>query len=432
MRSRLRRLSTRGWIITAVVVVILVGGGLGAWFATRPSPVAAATSQIETVGTGTIIQSVASTGTIEPASQANLSFAVAGRVTAVDVAAGQVVTAGQTLATLDPTALAAAVAQAQATLSSDQAKLATDQADGASSAQLAADEATVAAAQSSVTAAQTSLADATLTSTIAGTVASVDLSVGQQVSAGSAGGSGSGAGGTGSGGASSTGSAGGAGGLTGAAGGSATSAASSSSSTTAQFVIISTGSYIVSATVGDTQVSEITVGDQAVITPSGATTNVYGTVASIGLVATESSGVATFPVVVDVTGSPPGLYAGTSANLAITVKELQGVMVVPTTALHYTTSETTVDVVRDGSTVATPVTVGTSSAGQTQVTSGLAVGDQIVVPVISFRGFGGGGGGAGGRFGGAAGRIGGAGPGGGGFGGAGAGGGGFGGGGFGG
>ena len=405
MRVRHRRLSTRGWVITVAVAVVLVGGGLGAWFATRPSPVAAATSQIETVGTGTIVQSVASTGTIEPASQANLSFSVAGRVTAVDVAAGQVVTSGQTLATLDPTALSAAVAQSEATLSSDQAKLAADQAAGASAAQVAADEATIAAAQASVAAAQTSLADATLTSTIAGTVASVNLSVGQQVAAGTGGGTG----GSGS----SAGAAGGAGGLSTASGSSAASSSSASSATTAQFVIVSTGSSIVSATVGDTQVGEIAVGDQAVITPTGATTNVYGTVASVGLVATESSGVATFPVVVDVTGSPPGLYAGTTANVSITVKELQGVVVVPTTALHYSTTATTVNVVRGGSTVVTPVTVGTSSAGQTQVTSGLAVGDKVVVPVISFRRFGGAG----------AGGFGGAGAGGGGFGGAGAGGG---------
>ena len=47
------------------------------------------------VTTGTIQQTVASSGTIEPASQANLNFAVSGTVTAVDVKAGQTVTAGQ-------------------------------------------------------------------------------------------------------------------------------------------------------------------------------------------------------------------------------------------------------------------------------------------------------------------------------------------------
>jgi multidrug efflux pump subunit AcrA (membrane-fusion protein) len=353
-----------------------VGGGLGAWFATRSTPAASPTSRIVTVGTGTIVQSVATTGTIEPANQANLSFAVAGKVNSVDVTPGQVVTAGQTLATIDPTTLAASLAVVEAALNTAQAKLATDQSGGATAVQLAADQAAVTAAQASVSTAQSSFADATLTSPFAGTVAAVNLAVGQAVPGGPA-----------------------------AAGSAAGSAASSSSTSaaSAQVVVIDTGAFVVSATVGDTQVGELAVGDQAVVTPSGATSNVYGTVASVGLVATQSSGVATFPVMIDVTGSPPGLYAGMTANVTIIFKELQGVVVVPTTALHYTTTTISVTVMKGGSAVSTPVTVGTSSAGRTQVTSGVTVGDQVVVPVVTFRRPLGGGAGAGkgGGFGGA-------------------------------
>ena len=57
--------------------------------------------------------------------------------------AGQVVTVGQALATIDASSLAASLAQAQAQLANDQAQLATDQADGASSAQMASDQATI-------------------------------------------------------------------------------------------------------------------------------------------------------------------------------------------------------------------------------------------------------------------------------------------------
>ena len=66
---------------------------------------------------------------------------MSGRVTAVDVTAGQTVTAGQALATIDDTSLSAALAQAQANLANDQAQLATDQDDDASAAQIASDEA---------------------------------------------------------------------------------------------------------------------------------------------------------------------------------------------------------------------------------------------------------------------------------------------------
>jgi len=63
---------------------------------------------------------------------------------------------------------------------------------------------------------------------------------------------------------------------------------------------------------------------------------VYGTVGSIGVVATTTSGVSSFPVVVNVTGSPTGLFGGTSANVSIIVKELQDVVVVPSGAISYT------------------------------------------------------------------------------------------------
>ena len=195
---------------------------------------------------------------------------------------------------------------------------------------------------------------------------------------------------------------------------------------------MTTQSYIVNASVDDTQLSQIAVGDQATITPSGATTNVYGTVGSIGLLASTSTGVATFPVVINVTGSPSGIYSGATANVSIIVKELQNVVVVPTIALHYNGSSISVDVVSGGSTKAQTVTVGSASGADTQITSGLSAGERIEVPVLTFaRGAGGaarlGGAGAGG-FGG--GGFGGGGFGGGGFGGGGFGGGGFGGGGF--
>ena len=71
--------------------------------------------------TGTIQQTVASSGTIEPASQANLNFGVSGTVTAVNVKAGQTVTAGEVLASVDTTALSEEVNAAQAQLASAEA-----------------------------------------------------------------------------------------------------------------------------------------------------------------------------------------------------------------------------------------------------------------------------------------------------------------------
>jgi membrane fusion protein, macrolide-specific efflux system len=389
VQSRGTRWFTRRWVLISAAVVVVVGVGIGIWAATRPAAATAATSKVESVTTGTITQSVSASGTIEPANQANLSFAVAGRVTAVDVTAGQTVTVGQTLATLDPTSLSASVAQAQATLTSDQSKLDSDESDGATSAQISADQASVTSAQAQLTSDQSSLADTTLTSTIAGQVASVDLSVGQQVSAGSS------TSGTGTASTSATGSGATTGGSSFAGGSSASSAssasssASSASSSSSQFVVVSTGSFIVNTTVDDTDVTQVAVGDQAVITPSGATSPVFGTVGSVSSLASTTTGVASFPVVINVTGSPSGLYGGASATVAITVKEIQNAVEVPTTALHYSGNKVTVNVKSNGSTVARTVTVGVASAGDTQVLTGLTSGEKIVVPVVTLGGFGG-------------------------------------------
>jgi multidrug efflux pump subunit AcrA (membrane-fusion protein) len=386
------RLTKRWVIVTAAVVVVVAGGGVAAWVATRPAN-AATTTGFATATLTTLRQTLSSSGTIEPAQQSDLNFAVSGQVTAVNVVQGQHVTKGQALATVNSASLAANVAQAQATLSSDQSRLSSDQDSGASSTQVNADQAAVNADRNQLDEARTALSEATLTSPIDGTVASVDLTVGQQVSAGGSGSAGGNGGGSG----------------TGNGGGSASDSSSSSSSSGNQIVVISDGTYVVNGTVDDTEVGQVKVGDQAVITPDGSTTSVFGTVTSVAMLASSSSSVPSYPVTIGVTGTPPGLHPGASATVQIIVKQLTNVLAVPTVALHFQNGRTVVDREVGGRQVATTVTTGMTSNGQTQILSGLSNGDQVVVPTIQRSGatttggrggFGGGRGGFGGGFGG--------------------------------
>jgi multidrug efflux pump subunit AcrA (membrane-fusion protein) len=363
-------------LVIAAAVVLLAGLATGLTLAfTGGSPATGLVISSETVKvtTGTIKQTVATSGTLEPATEASLNFGVSGTVTGVDVHAGQAVTAGQVLATVGTTALSSDVDAAQANLASAQARLSSDEAAGGSTTEIDSDEASVTSAESSLTTAQTNLADASLTSTISGTVASVDLTVGQAVT------------GTGGGG--------------GGSGGSNAAAANSSASTssTGQVVVIGTDSYIVNTTVDDTDIGQVAEGDQATVTPTGATTVDYGTVASIGLIATETSDVATFPVVIDVTGDPTGLYAGSTADVSIIVKQLDNVVEVPTAAITYnpTSGQATVTEVKGGKDVSVDVTVGQAAAGETQIVTGVSAGDSIVERVVKFTGGLGGAGGAG-------------------------------------
>ena len=374
-------------IVGAVVVLVAAAIGLSLWLTSSSATPAglSITTVTVPVTTGTIQQTVTSSGTIEPASQANLNFAVSGTVTAVDVKAGQSVTAGQTLATVDTTALSEELSAAQAQLTAANDRLASDEASGASTSQIDNDQASVTSAESSVSTAQTNLTDASLTSTIGGTVASVNLVVGQQVT------------GTGSGG----------GGGAGAANSAASSSSSSagSGSTSGQIVVIGTDSYIVNTTVDDTQIGQIQDGDQVNITPTGATTPVYGTVGSVSLIGSQTSNVTTFPVVIDVTGNPSGLYAGASADVSIIVKQLNNVTEVPTNAISYTSGgQATVTQVVNGAHVVKNVTVGASENGETQIVSGVQAGDKVLERQVTFRAPNGAGGGllggTGGRFGG--------------------------------
>jgi macrolide-specific efflux system membrane fusion protein len=402
-----QRTAKRWWITGAVVVVLAVAGSL--FWATRGAAAAPAV-RLGTAAIGTIRQTVAVTGTTAAAQEADLSFGVAGTVTSVPATVGQQVSAGQVLATINSATLPNQVAQAKATVASAQAKLAADA--SASSTQRDADSAAVTAAEANLAVVQQSLDGATLTAPFAGTVASVSVAPDQQVSA--SGGSGGSSGSSSSGGSSGGSAAGGGSGAGGAT--TPSSSSSSSSSSSAQIVVVSSD-YVVNATVDDTQVGQLKAGLQAQIVPNGATAPVYGTVSSVGLVATQTSGVASYPVVIAVTGTPTGLHDGASDQVTIILKQLSDVLEVPTAAVHQENGASVVYEMRDGKQVSVPVTVGLAAGGQTQITAGLDAGTQVVLPEAAAgtgttggtgtnRGTGGGLGGGGGGFGGGAGGFG--------------------------
>ncbi len=363
-----RRVRSRPWLSALLALVIVAACGGLFWWNGRNSKASATPSyRLVAASLGTVRQSVSAAGTIEPAVQDALSFAVSGRVTSVRVTAGQRVSAGTVLATVDSASLQANLAQAQANLASAQAKVSADSADS----QLAADTAAATAAQGQVSSAQAALAEANLTSPIAGVVASLDLTVGEQVGGGGSGSSGSGSSGSVSSGSGANGS--------GLSGGSGSGGNSSSTSSSAQVLVISSNSWIVNASVDDTQVGLLAVGNQAQLSGTSTTGTVYGTVSTIGLIASNTSGVASYPVVVKVTGNPAGLHAGATGTVTMIYRQLANVLTVPSTAVHQVNGHSAVYQLSGGKQVAHQVATGLSAGGSTQITSGLAEGDQVVV-----------------------------------------------------
>jgi macrolide-specific efflux system membrane fusion protein len=356
-------------IVAAVIALVVVGGG-GTWAATR-SPSNAAAPTLVSATSSTIRDSVSASGTIQPAHRADLTFAVSGTVTSLPVAAGDQVKAGAILATVDSASLQTAVTSAQANVSATQDQLTAQQSAGSTAVQIASTQAQLADVQGKLTDAKTALTEASMTSPIAGTVAQVNIAIGDKV--GNTGSTSASSGGTGSGGT-----------------GSSTSAGASSSSSTAQVVVISTTSWVVQASVGSSDLPRLKKGMQAEITPTGSATKVFGLVNSIGIVASSSSsGSASFPVTIVVTGSPKGLYAGGAADVSIIVRQLENLLTVPTNALHTEGGKTVVHQISNGVQVSTPVKVGTTYGPVTQVLSGLKAGDKVVGTAFRMGGTGG-------------------------------------------
>lgn len=347
--SRLTR-SLRRWpVVVGLVIVVVAGGGVAAWAMTRSSSSSAST-QLVAAQVNTITSTVSASGTIEPAHQASLDFAATGRVTKVWVKAGSTVKQGQRLASITKIALVAAEDAAKATVASASDQVAND--GSASSVQLTSDKAALRAARSSLRSAKQALADATLRSTIAGTVTAVNLTVGQQVSGGSSVG--------------------------------AANAAGASSDSSSQVDVQSSNSFVVNASVDDTEISSVKKGQPVQITPDGANTPVSGVVSSVSTVPSSTSGVVSFPVVVKVSGHPSGVYAGASATLSITTKKAFKALEIPTLAITYNGSSATVQVNDGSGTSRRTITVGQSFGAETQVLSGLKAGDKVVLSIPTF------------------------------------------------
>ena len=126
MTRRLARRRRRRLVAAVGAVVALTVAGAG--IAVARTSEAAPTYRTALAANGSVEQVENSVGTVSAVNRADAAFAVGGTVSAVNVAVGDTVTAGQSLATMDPADLQAALDSANAQLAKDQQQLATDQA----------------------------------------------------------------------------------------------------------------------------------------------------------------------------------------------------------------------------------------------------------------------------------------------------------------
>ena len=121
----------RAVLVGALVALLVLGGGAAAWAEVSGGSTGYRMASVTRADIGTTLTVV---GNVEPVSDASPAFGVGGQVTSVTVSPGQQVSAGQTLATLDTTAMSESVSSDQSTLAADEAKLAEDEASQSSAA----------------------------------------------------------------------------------------------------------------------------------------------------------------------------------------------------------------------------------------------------------------------------------------------------------
>lgn len=206
--------------------------------------------------------------------------------------------------------------------------------------QLAADQKAIDAADAEVAVAQQALDSATLTAPISGTVAAVGITAGSSVSAGSS---------------------------------------------TAVITVLGSGQRSVTTTVGIADVDRVRKGTTATVSVDGVSTPLSGTVSYIGTLNTDgtSGSTSTYPVTILLAATSVPVLDGAGASVALHVGAADGVLTVPTSAIHRLGSRTTVSVYSGGQVTTTPVTIGVQGSDRTQVVSGLTAGQQVVLAEVS-------------------------------------------------
>ncbi|MCO1658565.1 HlyD family efflux transporter periplasmic adaptor subunit [Pseudonocardia humida] len=240
-------------------------------------------------------------------------------------------------------------------------------------AQIAQARANVDSAQVTVDTAQADLDATVLVAPQDGVVLAVSGEVGLSSSA-----SGSGAGAasaaTGSGGASGGGSGGG-------SGATASTASTAAGSAGEGFIVIANLSALaVTANVPEADAATVELGQPATVTFPGTGTTAAGTVTRVDPQSTVVNNVVLYPITISLETAPPGVGVGSTAELSITTGTAQNVLKVPTQAVTTTGDRHTVTVLRDGVETVVPVQIGVSGTTDTEITSGVAVGDQLVLP----------------------------------------------------
>ena len=376
-------------LIILLVILILVVGGWNIFGPKKATP----SYQTATVQKGTIVQSLGESGTVAVANRVSVSTQASGVVTEVDVKNGDTVTAGQTIAKLSldtqgqqkEAAAWASYLSAKSVLAADQAKLYSLQStmytnwnlfyqkatnstyqnpDGSpiTSNRTLPDftttqdnwlnaEANYQNQQQVITQDQASLTNAwlsyqqlsnTITSPSSGTMGDINIVPGMQIT-------------------------------------NTTSTSTNTVSSQTVASIINPGNPVITVNLSELDAAQVKAGQKATIKFDALPNKTFtGKVLGINTTGTVTSGVTTYPAIIqlDVPDTHILPNMSTTANIIVAVKN--DVLEVPTTAVQSTGGQSTVRVLKNGKITVVPVEIGISSDTDTEIVSGLTEGQTVV------------------------------------------------------
>ncbi len=159
--------------------------------------------------------------------------------------------------------------------------------------------------------------------------------------------------------------------------------------TSSDFVVVADLTKLeVAVSFSEADVANLAVRQAATVTfPALADVTAKGAITAIDPTGTASNSVVTFGAVVRLATVPKALRLGQSASVSITTGSVTDVVVVPSATVTTNGSGSTVTTLAaDGSRRTTRIEVGLVGDSFTEVTSGLAVGDQVLLTTATSGG----------------------------------------------
>lgn len=156
--------------------------------------------------------------------------------------------------------------------------------------------------------------------------------------------------------------------------------AGSTVGTSAAVTVVNTATLQVNAALSEIDVVKVKPGQTAQLSLDALPGNTYtATVTEVGPVGAVTQGVVNYPVTLTVPNGGGEIKPGMTANLNIVVAQQDNVLVVPTRAIHTQGNPKNVTVLYKGQQITAPVQTGLSNDQSIVVTSGLRVGDQVIL-----------------------------------------------------